>query len=236
MIALPTFRGALSGFSPLALQPALWLSDTGSDPGVWPDLSGNGRNATQGTSANQPNIAPAALNGRQVRQFNGVNRFLQCNAVVPFFATNDGALSIFVVSKSNTSGGFGRVISARFASGIETHFFRHGSAFRYVRDDGVSPKLADGKTADTAWNIHSITSSGIAATVGTNGTIYANNTDINVNTLTSINSCQIGADGTGGNLLDGSIAELIVLPYAAALTQRQQIERYLSAKWGISIA
>jgi hypothetical protein len=39
------FAGA---FKPLSLSPApaLWLSDTGSDASVWPDLSGNGRNAT----------------------------------------------------------------------------------------------------------------------------------------------------------------------------------------------
>jgi len=49
-------------FNPLSLSPALWLSDTGSDASVWPDISGNGRNATQAVALNHPAIVTGALN------------------------------------------------------------------------------------------------------------------------------------------------------------------------------
>ena len=40
-------RGVIGGgdFSPLDLDPDLWLSDTGSDPANWSDLSGNNNHA-----------------------------------------------------------------------------------------------------------------------------------------------------------------------------------------------
>lgn len=76
MISLPTFRGVLAGFNPLSLSPALWLNDTGSDPSVWTDISGNGRNAVQGNVGNRPAIITNALNGKQVRRFDGVDDYL----------------------------------------------------------------------------------------------------------------------------------------------------------------
>jgi len=67
-----TFAGA---FSPLTFNPALWLSDTGSNAAQWDDLSGNSRHATQAVGANQPAIVTNALNSRQVRRFDGSSDF-----------------------------------------------------------------------------------------------------------------------------------------------------------------
>lgn len=52
-----------------ANSPSMLLADTGSDEGVWDDLSGNGIRVTQPTEAIQPTILTGELNGRQVRSF-----------------------------------------------------------------------------------------------------------------------------------------------------------------------
>ena len=88
------FAGA---FDPRRLGLALWLSDTGSDPSQWDDLSGNGRNATQATPANQPAIISAGLNGRQVRRFDGSNDWL--SFVAGSIGQNASGVTIIAVYK-----------------------------------------------------------------------------------------------------------------------------------------
>ena len=83
-------------FNPLSLSPALWLSDTGSDPSVWPDLSGNGRNATQATSTQRPAIVTGAQNGRQVRRFDGTDDFLRLTTGLGMLRNVPGATVIAV--------------------------------------------------------------------------------------------------------------------------------------------
>jgi hypothetical protein len=218
-----------------SLSPALWLSDTGSNAGQWDDLSGNGRHATQATTANQPAIVTGALNGRQVRRFDGVNDFLDCNGVASVLAGNDLPISFFIVAKSNVTTGFGRVIGGHSA-GTDSHFFRLGNAFRYVRQAGGVGKPADGATANTSYNIHAVVCSGTTATNATNGTVFASNVDVDVPSLSAINSARIGADGAALSNLNGDIAEILVFPTALSTENRRRIEGYLSSKYAIPLS
>jgi hypothetical protein len=70
---------------------------------TWYDQSGNGRNATQTTTANQPQIVSSGVlvqtNSKPALDFNGTSqRFL-----VPTIAFNMNALSVNIVSKADAS-------------------------------------------------------------------------------------------------------------------------------------
>jgi len=87
---------------------ALWLDAAdastitlnGSTVSQWNDKSGNGRNATQATAANQPTYTASGLNGKPVFTFDGINDYLTHN----LFPTNLTAINLFIVAKWTTTG------------------------------------------------------------------------------------------------------------------------------------
>ena len=240
MIALPTFRGALAGFNPLSLSPALWLSDTGSDPSVWTDISGNGRNAVQATGANQPSIVTGVLNGRQVRRFNGTSSFLS-SAWTSIAMPNT---STFVVFKWD--GGGGGSEGRRFlleSTSVSADVFRPSLAILA----GASPQKVRstfGETADSVFadSANTISSSPtIVSSIGSNGTsIFINGSagqsvagGLGIKNITGIN---IGTYRSNDNRwYSGDIAEILVFPTALSATNRQRVERYLAGKYAITI-
>jgi hypothetical protein len=72
---------------------------------TWYDQSGNGRNATQATTANQPQIVSSGAllqtNSKPALDFNGTSQRFD----IPTIAFNMNALSVNIVSKSDTSTG-----------------------------------------------------------------------------------------------------------------------------------
>ncbi|MFM5960147.1 MAG: hypothetical protein ACKOQ2_23825, partial [Dolichospermum sp.] len=71
-------------WTPAQISTALWLDAAdastiilnGSTVSQWRDKSGNGRNATQATAANQPVLATNSQNGQNGITFDGVNDYL----------------------------------------------------------------------------------------------------------------------------------------------------------------
>jgi hypothetical protein len=223
-----------------SLSPALWLSDTGSNPAQWDDLSGNGRHATQATAANQPAIVTGALNGRQVRRFDGVDDRLNVNSLASVFATNDPPISIFVVSRQTQSGGINRQMLMMSSSDFNTFMLLRGGGgvFRYgQRDQSLNIKFVTStKAGDTAWNVHSVTSSGVSASIFTNGA-NSQTGDVDVGTMNNLSLASIGINPV--NLADawiGDIAEILVFPTALSTENRRRIEGYLSSKYAIAIS
>ena len=230
-----TRRGG--AFSPLSLSPALWLSDTGSNPAQWDDLSGNGRHATQATGINQPAIVTDALNGRQVRRFDGVNDGMFANGAAPVFAGEDSPIAIFAVAKTNTNTGFGMIIAGGNADASVFNLFRLGSSFRYAKRDLLGENVGIESTQiNTDWNIHTVVADFENASLWTNGGIEVDNENVNIETLSAIDRVGIGIRSDATNTLDGDIAEILVMPRAVTTAERQQVERYLSNKYAITLA
>lgn len=234
MIILPTMRAGLSTFSPLSLSPALWLSDTGSDPSVWPDLSGNGRHAVQATGASQPAIVTGELNGRQVRRFDGGDWFE--TSVVPFDWC--AAVTIFWITKA-----IGHCIQ------IESHNFNANAAFIVSSEPGGF-NLAGLNTGygysiaqeyeSTTGDFH-VCSSVLNTDLETNeAVIYRDGIERtvsrpwwNTNSLGGFasNSVFIGCRDGAGYFMLGDMAEIIIYPYALDAFKRQSVERFLNLKW-----
>jgi hypothetical protein len=239
MIALPTFRGALAGFNPLSLAPALWLNDTGSDPSVWTDLSGNGRNAVQATGANQPSIVTGALNGRQVRRFDGTDDRL----IPPDFSLDNH--TIFSVVKPDlvdpTTASTIFCIGATSASARDAmnYFSRTGSStiFSTQRSTGVGFPTTSSSATNLSFQITTgkYTGTELIGYInnGLRNSVAANNTG------SSENKPSVGATiqlaGTSF-FLKGDLAELIVYPSSLSDANCLRVEKYLSNKYSIAIA
>jgi hypothetical protein len=233
----------VGGFSPLSLAPALWLSDTGSNTAQWDDISGNGRHATQATAANQPAIVTNALNGRQVRRFDGSNDFMALTSGFDMLR-NRAYGAIFAVCK--TTLGLGGVDGAviNISRGGSTNQARlniqaipFGSSYRA----GARRLDADAFTGvstshNNNFNIvvsEALYSSGLIR-VGLNGAYTQASLPSSGNT-SDTNSDAIEVGRTAAFYINGDIAEILVFPTALSTTERQAVERYLSNKYAITI-
>ena len=231
-------------FTPLSLSPALWLSDTGSDPAVWEDLSGNSRNATQGTAANQPAIISNGLNGRQVRRFDGTNDFLTQSATLMQNVTGATLFAICKFSNLPTSqrpvirvnvgfltragiiGGIPtsnkKSIYARRITGVESATIATTNANVSTSNFQISTGVINYQTGAVSQFINGVQDG--FATLPTTG----NSENVADNTI-------VGADAVPAPsaFFQGDIAEILVFPTALSESQRKQVENYLSSKWGI---
>lgn len=214
----------------------LWLSDTGSDPGVWPDLSGNGNDAVQATVAAQPAITPSGLNGRQVRTFDGVDDFMQG----AFSLIGSGCTVFSVYKLSSSSADFARVVSMAL----------NGSSNDYDNPESWASivRLASSESVETVFNntaygviqiiydLPVINSSllsnapftvinGVMSSVGSGASPSLNSSIFSIGAAV-VNSVAI---------LSGYIAEVIIYPSALSDTDRKSVQAYLGTKWGITL-
>ena len=201
------------GFNPLSLSPAIWLSDTGSDAGTWPDLSTNGRHATQATENQQPAIVSGARNGRQVRRFDGSNDVLA-------FATPYGGYGVeyvWLVIKTTTYKTTTRLVTNAslngLVSGTSGEYYYPKAMFSATKINGASVTIPTYPTTDIKRF--------------EDFTIFEGVLD---------SSYPIKYLGYSSNSLNGEMAELYVLPTTPADAVKTIVRNWLAAKWGITLA
>lgn len=251
MIALPTFRGVLSGFSPLSLSPALWLSDTGSDASVWPDISGRGYNLTQTTAGARPAIISNELNGRQVRRFDGGDYlFSTSSGLGDLFKQVGGITLVAVVKTTNVTTNLN--VACVLTNGLPSRAViacNGATAAKWSaggrRLDSDSFQRAEGATSASASSFYVVSSlldySNSDAYIFVNGSQDGANTSFQTDGLTS-NFTSAGTIVGGSsvssatNPLTGDMAEILIFPTALSNADRQRVERYLGAKYAITVA
>jgi hypothetical protein len=190
---------------------------------TWYDQSGNGRNATQTTSANQPRIVNAGVietqNGRPMPRFDGTDFLI-------FQGVHDQLWSLAVVGRATGSAQgfvqFGQV--NQFGS-----MFVEGGTYR------ARPTSSNNATAPfTAGEIAVLT-----ATYGATQTnIWKNGV---IGTPTSEGGVASNAGSFIGVLatpfpLDGNIGEIIGLNGVLSTPDRQYLERNQGEYYGITVA
>jgi hypothetical protein len=231
-----------NSFDPLSLSPALWLSDTGSDPAVWEDLSGNGRNATQATASAQPAIVSNALNGRQVRRFDGVNDTMT-------FARFDlSAFTVFVVAQRSSGGGtYQTIFQVLQASTTRTAVeigINNDNAYGplVVGSDGNSTAYGrGGSLAENSSRIISAIWSGGSTNGASNYSLWTNGVATPLTNSGPVGAAsgsisRIGSTASGGRIvsyLRGDISEILIFPTALSTSDRKSVENYLAKKWGL---
>ena len=213
-------------FSPLSLSPALWLSDTGSDPSVWPDISGNGRHATQATAANQPAIIAGAINGRQVRRTDGTNDFLETSNL----GIGDGNYSLMLVSiptpialyrgqvSLGAEGSTNELFLCSTNGGTDHTWLSYASSYKNMT------------TGPSGLKIRTLVVSSNHGYFYVNGSLIS---DGDLNPVVTGKKLFIGKRARTGGVDSGDFAEILALPTDLSELQRQQCEAFLNAKYAI---
>ena len=129
--------GESESFDLLPYTPTIWLSDTGSDPAEWTDLSGNSRHATQSTSTRCPSIQSSIVNGRQVRRFDGNDDKLNIPATINFSAG-----MIFLVIRQYSLKNFGVILNSAGNNGLHSDsvgVYGYGAQFANCKINAGAP-------------------------------------------------------------------------------------------------
>lgn len=237
---LPTVVGTLG----LWLDAAQLPLANGASVSTWPDLSGNGRNATAG---NAPTFVAtnSAFNRLPTVRFNGSSHYLNVN--LTFLAGSP--YTIFAVTAKNASldrsyfignnteawGPNNTILQCGWGGDTSLALRQYGNDLNW---DGApafqAPPVAClyGGRLDTASGHY----------LYYNAVQRANNG--NTTPLSASNSGAVGKvgmrRGSGGSVLDrgyfnGDIGEILVYRSALSDTDRRFVEGYLNAKWGLGI-
>lgn len=225
-----------AGFDPLSLSPALWLdaSDTStitaSSGAVsqWNDKSGNGRNVSQGTAANQPTTGAVTQNGLNVLSFDGGDFMTGTNGV-----TGNVNLTVFAVAKI-TDGGTTRAIA--FLGSTTTN---NGLGFGYHRPSDTYTAFiwgAANESRQSSPTLGVFRQFAVTKIASGNLQLYINGvgqTAVASVTTNLSNSMQIGRAAASTLPFQGQLAELICYPSVLSAADMQQVDTYLNAKWAV---
>jgi len=235
---------ASGGFSPTNIADmALWLDaadaatvslDASSNVEQWNDKSGNGRHAGQTTAANRPDYA-STLNGKSVVGFSGSPEVLTGAQIVSGAATP----TVFVVGRA--TGTNAQECFVNLSSDSATV----GGHFNVTFEPGL--RIIGGATTFAGASIvtESIFTLGVSNPSVGDAYCYVNGDERSVSStgVTSINlngtQYSVGAGGAGfaaSYFLNGIVAEILVYTRVLTDAERQRVESYLSAKWGIALA
>lgn len=247
--------GFASDVSPGGPAPGmlLWLRaedcsavGSGNQITTWADQSGNGYNAT-GQGATKPTYQSNVLNGWPTVRFNGTSAYFTIADNAGYKVTK---IHLFIVFKSSTT--TRAIIQYPQIAGSNTSPYMRWGVFDlgYIdtRVNGVACDLTGLFSSFALWefafhdNVPKTTDTASATVINPcrgyfkNGAVYAYASNGASQDVTYPNAVgiYIGANGAGGELLNGDIAE-IILYQGQTLTaaQRLRTNTYLKKKYGL---
>lgn len=232
VILLNSRRRRRGGFSPADIPGLqLWLEAdkiTGLNDGdpvtTWEDSSVNNNDATQATAAKKPLYKVNIVNGKPAVRFDATDDIL-----VSTFATLAQPLTLIAVAKSRVAApgaGKGFVDSksdvARALIGFSS--LNNWSYFAgTAQDDGAM---------DANFHVFVGVFNGASSKLVVDGTV-GSSANPGANSLTD--GATIGNRPDGLVPLDGDIAEVLVYDSALSDANRDLVETYLGAKYGIAV-
>ena len=200
----------------------------GATVSQWNDRSGNGRNATQATAANQPTYTTAGLNNKPILTFNGTTNVMSVD--LSFVA--DASYSVLAVTARTSNrannffiGGNSQLTNRQLIAGWISDL-----SFVYAQFGNDVSVTVPGYTVTTPL----IFALGLNTSVGRN--VYLDGTLGNSNTnTTALISNTGGVLGAWSNntFYQGYIAELAITTGVLSVDNRQKLEGYLAWKWGL---
>jgi streptogramin lyase len=232
-----SLRPSNRGFSPLDIPGcALWLDGadlssmtlSGINVTQWSDKSGSGNHATGGVSPTYSSSAGAVL-------FNGTSSYLQTSlSAVP---TVETVFAVFRASILPTQTDAGAVIFGATGSGgrgfvVITNATSGSTAYQLRYDAYAVGNIALTPYGGVIYNTLTLATAQYTGGQGagsTNGSSFGSFQSLSFSGSTTT---RIGAV-SGGGFFNGTINEILIYNTALAAPQRQQIEGYLAAKWGL---
>jgi hypothetical protein len=220
---------------------ALWLDagrlglSNGQAVASWPDVSGNGHTATQGTSSSRPVYVASAVNGQPAVQFDGVNDYLPNTS----FTTLSGktGTTAFVVFQADTTSTnrvafceSGRNVNSQvYANLVYTYATtgKWGRAAFTSKNWTIWNSVYDGTQGSNATRLK-LYLDGVAQTLAYGATIPA--------VLSTGAGYDVGRpQATNLAYWDGNIAEVIVYARTLSESDRLAVEGYLKQKYGMGV-
>ncbi len=236
------WRPGFQQWDPSLISTALWLdaadastvTTVSGNVSQWGDKSGNGRNATQETSANRPALTAAALNNKDVLTFASGN-FLRvthqwANSAFSFFTVfkfSSGGFPAFYAENSGSTAGY-------LALGMDGSNPRQLAISRTGQATS-STNLTPGTTTSrvSAYVSTGISSGNVSVSIFMDGTQASS--AVSLTSLLSNNESLIGASRNGlQDLYSGTIAEIVLVSEVVSTNTRQKVEGYLAHKWGLT--
>ena len=226
--------------SPLSLSGLLFYAR--ADVGVtleggtqkvaqWDDQSGQGNHVTQATSGNRPLVKANAQNGRVGINFDSTGtQFLSranCNLV------GAGPYSAFILAKTSS---VNRILFGNLNAGVTAGFYAKvlTSGFRDVETPGVASHPGTVVASLNLPEIWIITQPNASPPV-----LYANGLADPLSAGGGIGdpgaSATLGIGGGVSASMIGDIYEIGILNRVITQQERQQLEHYLAAAWGIGL-
>lgn len=199
----------------------------------WQDKSGSGRHMTQSTSGNRPAYKVSILNSKPVVRFDGSNDVLAGANLTAL-----SAAEAFIVVK------IGQADPPPSGSG--TGLWHYGSdpqATHYPYSDGnvydnfgtnSRKGLGNPTPALDAFRLYNVTTKSGGWTARIDGTqVYTTAS----NTVGFRSSCELGSGLSGsGPAFIGDVAEVIIYSAELSAGDRDVVEAYIAAKYGLTIA
>jgi hypothetical protein len=215
----------------------------GSNVSSWRDKSGNGYSVGQTTSAYQPTYTSNLLNGLPGIQLSLARYLYQIGSSVPNFSSTP-ATTVFIVAKngsSYTASGW-NIVSTMWFTGSSGATSRYHFSFGLGGTNGVTlyaNNAASGTTSSlqttaVALNTNAIigfTLSAAGSSINVNGTL-STFTTMSATSANNSTWLQFG-DARNEFVTDVNIYEFIGFNRDLSTTERQQIQGYLSQKWGV---
>jgi len=202
----------------------------GGTVATWRDKSASGFHVTNTTAAQRPTYTTNALNGNAVLTFDGVNdRLIHTTASIP---GND--YTMFIVFNRTTPGGAGRDgVFEMGGGGSRNALFVNESANRLGFYANSTFYHSSGVYTPSTYEIVTMIHDVNAINMWRDGTNQLNTTGLTRAATTGI---YVADDSSGGDNLQGNIAEIIVYDRDLTSDERHDIENYLATKWGRTIA
>jgi hypothetical protein len=216
------------------------------DPcGSWADRSGLGNTVAQtGAASLKPTYKTNQQNGLPALSFDGGDN-LSCDAVAAYFTGEDKPGScIAVVKRAVTNANHWAVtLGPNAPGGVARYFlcaYSSSDAERCERKDDAETNAVQLAALGVSTDAHILSVVYGAQTLS----VWANNTNkvnaaasnVGVATLDNFNvGCWLTNTSIQGSH-NGLIGEILVFKSALSDADRQRIQSYLSAKWGIALA
>lgn len=218
----------------------LWLkADNGvttssSSVSSWLDMSTSNNHAAQSTGANQPTLVGNAVNGKPAISFNGSGQFMSMAAGFNYF--HSGA-NIFIVTKPTAvaaNARFFELAAGATSNNIYVSQPNNTDASFYIYN-GSTPSSVTASNAVTL-NQYQLLETSYGSSQGkiyTDGVEKAQGTM--GSTTGSAKTGTIGADYGNSIFFEGEIAEILIYNQSLSNQERENVEAYFYAKYGIKV-
>ena len=221
-------------WTPSSISTALWLDANDSSTitiatgvSTWADKSGNGKNATQGTAANQPTYSSTGFNSKPTIQFDGTNDSFSLAGI-----TQTSGQNVFAVVDTTLIGTSYRVLlnrsttTAPYPPALYLSATLNYRPISYWNADLAVWGEAIQRKAIIRWANY--TSPTLRAVVQVDG-----GTQISQTSGTSVLSSWNAINNSSVQQARINLSELIITTADPTSETRQLIEGYLAWKWGL---